>query len=146
MGELLLSPSGPSDGGSPGPVAGRPAMRSDGVLVVPTTISWSGPSDLAVQTQRPDGTSAGSVGLVPEAGRAAWASVVDDADRVYMLLGGDAGDQSVVRFDVDLSYETVLLPDEQTALRDLASTEANDLIVLGNDGVSFVERLCPDDI
>ncbi|MCR9160493.1 MAG: hypothetical protein ACE37F_27745 [Nannocystaceae bacterium] len=136
--------TGPSGSGSPGPVAGRAAMRSDGVLVVPTTISWAGPSQLSIRTRAPDGTSIGSVDLTPDAGRSASASTVDDADRVYMLLGIYAGDQSVLRFDVDLSWQTVMLPDASTVLRDLASTTADDLIVLGDDGAWFVERICTE--
>lgn len=60
-----------------------------------------------------------------------------------MLVGGSgSGAQSLIRFNPDVSVDTVLILDEQTALSDVATTTTDDVIVLGHDGVPFIEQAC----
>ena len=95
-------------------------------------------------TRLPDGRSAGTLGFETESYPSVIDTAVDGADRVYMLVGNTnaSGDQRLIRFNPDVSVDTVYSPDEETVLEEVAITTAGDVVVLGRDGVDFIEQLC----
>lgn len=62
-----------------------------------------------------------------------------------MHVGGPAAAgraQSLIRFNPDVSVDTVLTADQQTVLSDVATSIADGVILSGDDGVPFIERVC----
>ncbi len=138
-GAVVESPSGPGGAGVPGSVAGPIAIRPDGVLVVPLRENTPIANTLEIVTQDLAGDSAGSIG-VPASPPTVRAVSADGDARVYMLVSG----VRVERLNPDVSMDLVHEPPEGTSLRGLSTTVDGGVVVLGDDGVDFIEQFCAE--
>ncbi len=134
-------PAGP---GGNGIVSGDIAVRSDGTLVLTLWAFGPDADTLEIVTQLPDGSSAGTLDVHTESFPGVVDTAVDGADRVYMLVGNAnaADNQRLIRFNPDVSVDTVYDPDAQTELQGVMVTPEDDVVVLGRDRADFIERVC----
>lgn len=130
--------------GGSGVVSGDIAVRSDGALVLTMQEFFPGADTLRIVTKLPDVSPATTLEFQTEGFPSVVDTAVDGADRVYMLVSrtNASGQQRLIRFNPDVSVDTVYAPAEQTELRGVAVTTADDVIVLGRDRVDFIEELC----